>query len=161
MKYLGVVLVGLMMFAMGCGTNNIVAPITEEEQLAIDLDLIDNWLIDSAIADVIVHPSTDIRYTINKKGTGEKAEVANVLRVSYEGRILDTGVLFDLNYSFDFILNSGGIIPGWYFMLQEMEVGDEFTIYLPSKYGYGPSGNGLIGPNEILMFDITLIRIGN
>ena len=159
MKKLNILLI-LIMLSFGCNDNNIVNPISEEEQLAIDLSLIDNWIADSSITNVIEHP-TEIRYTINKQGTGLQAQVADVLRVKYEGRFLDTGLVFDSNESFDFVLNSGSIILGWYYMLQEMREGDEFTIYLPSKYAYGTRGNSTIPPNTVIVFDVELIRVGN
>ena len=159
MKKLNILLI-LIVLSFGCNDNNIVNPISEEEQLAIDLSLIDNWIADSSITNVIEHP-TEIRYTINKQGTGLQAQVADVLRVKYEGRFLDTGFVFDSNESFDFVLNSGSIILGWYYMLQEMREGDEFTIYLPSKYAYGTRGNSTIPPNTVIVFDVELIRVGN
>ena len=158
MKKLNILLV-LVALSFGCSDNNIIDPITEAEQLEIDLDLIDNWLADSSITNVLQHP-TDIRYTVNKQGTGLQAHVADVLRVKYEGRFLDTSVVFDSNESFDFVLNSGSIILGWFYMLQEMREGDEFTIYIPSKYAYGTRGNVSIPPNTVIVFDITLIRTG-
>ena len=161
MKKLNILLIIITVLSFGCSdNNNFVTPNSPEEQLAIDLELIDNWLADSSIADVLQHPS-EIRYTINEKGTGIRAQVADVLRVSYEGRFLTTGEVFDSNTSFDFVLNSGSIILGWYFMLQEMDEGDTFTIYLPSQLAYGTRGNGTIPPNALLVFDITLIRVGN
>ena len=118
MKKLNILLV-LVALSFGCSDNNIIDPITEAEQLEIDLDLIDNWLADSSITNVLQHP-TDIRYTVNKQGAGLQAHVADVLRVKYEGRFLDTSLVFDSNESFDFVLNSGSIILGWFYMLQEM-----------------------------------------
>jgi FKBP-type peptidyl-prolyl cis-trans isomerase len=159
MNKLNILLV-LIVLSFGCSDNNIIDPITEAEQLEIDLDLIDNWLADSSITNVLQHP-TDIRYTVNKQGTGLQAKVADVLRVKYEGRFLDTGLVFDSNESFDFVLNSGSIILGWFYMLQEMREGDEFTIYIPSKYAYGTRGNGSIPPNTVIVFDVELIRVGN
>ena len=159
MKYLGVLVGGLMIFTLGCD-NTIDDPFDEAAQFAIDIDLIDNWFADTTITDTLHHP-TRIRYTINKKGDGIRAQVADVIRVKYEGRFLDTGEVFDSSESWDTVLNSGGMILGWYYMLQEMDEGDEFTIYLPSFYAYGPSGRAPILPNTILVFDITLIRVGN
>ena len=164
MKYLGFLLVGLMMFTFGCNTTTFEEPISVIEQLEIDLEIIDNWIGDpdnQIVIEDTLHHESEIRYTINEKGTGIRAQVADVLRVSYEGRFLTTGEVFDSNTSFDFVLNSGSIILGWYFMLQEMDEGDTFTIYLPSQLAYGARGNGTIPPNALLVFDITLIRVGN
>jgi FKBP-type peptidyl-prolyl cis-trans isomerase FkpA len=160
MKHLSLFLI-VIGLSFACSTDNTIdTTISVEEQLAIDIALIDNWLADSSITNVLQHP-TEIRYTVNKQGTGLEAQVADVLRVKYEGRFLDTGVVFDSNESFDFVLNSGSIILGWFYMLQEMREGDEFTIYIPSKYAYGTRGNRSIPPNTVIVFDIELIRVGN
>ena len=159
MKQLSIVAI-IIALTFGCNDNNITIPITEAEQLEIDLEMIDNWLADSSITNVLQHP-TEIRYTINKQGIGVPAQIADVLRVKYEGRFLDTGVVFDSNETFDFVLNSGSIILGWFYMLQEMREGDEFTVYIPSKYAYGTRGSGTIPPNTVIVFDIELIRVGN
>ena len=159
MKYLGVLLVGVIILTSGCSSEKEVI-ITEEEQLVIDLELIDSWLTDNGITDIQYH-SSSMRYTINNKGTGERAQLADNLRVSYEGRFLETGVVFDKSNLFGpFILNASAMILGWYFILQEMDEGDEFTVYIPSKLAYGTRGNSSIPPNTVLVFDIKIIRIG-
>ena len=137
----------------------IVKQLSVQEQLLFDLELIDSWLAENAIEDVLYH-STNIRYTINNKGTGIRAKVGDVLKVSYEGRFLD-GEVIDSNESFDFVLSAGSVILGWFYMVQEMQEGDEFTIYLPSHFGYGTRGSSSILPNSVLVFDITLIQVGN
>ena len=130
-----------------------------EEQFEIDLELIDNWLADSSITDAIVHP-TGIRYTINNQGSGLKAEIADIVYISYEGRFLDTGVVFDSGQIGPVVFNAGwSLIEGWYYMVLEMSEGDEYTAYIPSKYAYGIYGNGGIPPNTVLVFDMTLIKV--
>jgi len=146
-----------LVFAFGCKTS--VEPVSNEEQLRIDLEKIDNYITEKGITDTLIHASK-IRYTINKAGTGIKAKAGDLLRVSYEGRLLESGSIFDSSSSFDFVLNSSSIIRGWYLMVQEMHVGDEFTIYVPSIYAYGRSYSGPGGANSVLIFDIKLIRIG-
>ena len=161
MKQLNILLI-VIALSFGCNDDHTIDnSIPTEEQFEIDLELIDNWIADpvNEVTDTL-HHQTEIRYTINKQGSGLKAQVADVLRVKYEGRFLESGAVFDSSESFDFVLNSGSIILGWYYMLQEMREGDEFTIYLPSFYAYGTRGNGSIPPNTVLVFDITLIRVG-
>lgn len=159
MKYLGVLLVGLVIFTFGCNSSAIEDPFSESEQLAIDLAQIDNWLTDSSITDVIVHP-TEIRYTINKQGSGSKVEITDIVRISYEGRFLDTGLVFDSGQIGPVVFNaSWGFIEGWYHMVLEMSEGDEYTVYIPSKYAYGNRGNGTIPPNTVIVFDMNMIQV--
>lgn len=158
MKKLNILLI-LVVLSFGCNDNNIINPISEAEQLAIDLELIDNWLADSSITDVIVHP-TGIRYTINKQGTGPKVEITDIVRISYEGRFLDTGIEFDSGEVGPVVFNAGWpFIEGWYHVVLEMSEGDEYTAYIPSKYAYGIRGSGTIPPNTVIVFDINMIRV--
>ena len=158
MKQLNILLI-VIALSFGCTDNTIDNTIPVEEQLAIDIALIDNWLADSSITDVIVHP-TGIRYTINKQGSGPKAEITDIVRINYEGRFLDTGIVFDSGEIGPVVFNAGwGLIEGWYHIVLEMYEGDEYTVYIPSKYAYGNRGSGNIPPNTVIVFDIDLIRV--
>lgn len=132
--------------------------LSNEEQFNLDLELIDEYIIENDIQDVLIHAS-DIRYTINETGSGISPKASDVVKVDYTGKFLESGVVFDSNSGTEFILN--GTISGWIIMVQEMKEGDVFTIYLPSFYAYGRNGSGSIPPNSVLIFDIKLIRVGN
>ena len=159
MKYLSIFFIGLTFFAGSCNTNSNPAPISVLEQLNVDLDLIDNWLVDNEIPDTLHHPS-QIRYTINQTGTGLVVpQLTDIVEVAYEGRFLDTGAIFDESTGLELVLNN--TISGWQIMVPEMKEGDKFTIYLPSLYGYGTRGSGPIPPNTVIVFDIELLSIRN
>jgi len=147
----------LSVIFFGCKQTT-VTPISDVEQLKIDLDKIDNYIAENGITDTLIHP-TKIRYTIDKKGTGLKPRLSDVIRVAYTGRFLETDEVFDSNTSLDIVLSQ--TILGWQIMVQEMQEGDKYTIYLPSYFGYGPKGQGSIPPASVLIFDIELIRVGN
>lgn len=51
------------------------------------------------------------------------------------------------------------LIVGWITAMQQMHVGDCWTIYIPSNLGYGTSGSGDIPGNSTLIFDVTLGKI--
>lgn len=134
--------------------------LSDEEQYKLDLELIDTWIAENGITDTL-HHSTGIRYTINQQRAGIKLQVADQITVSYEGRFLESGVVFDSSNSLGpQVFNASAFISGWYYMLLEMREGDNFTIYLPSFYAYGSRGSQPnIPPNSVLVFDIGLIRI--
>ena len=53
-----------------------------------------------------------------------------------------------------------GVIPGWTEALQLMREGSKWKIFVPSNLAYGEKGAGrLIGPNQVLIFDIELLTI--
>jgi FKBP-type peptidyl-prolyl cis-trans isomerase len=157
MMRLSIILIALVSITLSCN-KEVEDTFDSVAQYQADLELIDQYITDNNITDTL-HHSTGIRYIIQEEGTGIRAFAGDKLRVSYEGRFL-SGEVFDSNESFDFILNAGSVIAGWYQMCQEMREGDTFTIFLPSLYGYGRSGSGSIPPNTVLVFDITLIRVG-
>jgi FKBP-type peptidyl-prolyl cis-trans isomerase len=154
--------IGILIFVsglfFGCSPT-VDNSLSDEEQYNIDLELIDTWIAENGITDTL-HHSTGIRYTINKKGSGIKAQVTDQITVSYEGRFLESGIVFDSSPSFGPIaFNASAFISGWYYMLLDMQEGDNFTIYLPSFYAYGKNGSGSIPPNSVLVFDVGLIRV--
>ena len=156
MRHLSLFLI-VIGLSFACSTDNTLDnTISAEEQLAIDIALIDNWLADTTIADVIEH-SSGIRYTINEVGTGTTTpRLSDVVEVTYEGRYLESGVTFDSGIGTAFILSQ--TIHGWQIMVPEMKEGGIITIYLPSLYAYG-RGTSSIPPNAILVFDIELIKV--
>jgi FKBP-type peptidyl-prolyl cis-trans isomerase FklB len=40
-----------------------------------------------------------------------------------------------------------------------MPVGSKWQLFIPSNLAYGPNGQGQIGPNATLIFDIELLSI--
>ena len=55
------------------------------------------------------------------------------------------------------IFQVSGVITGWGEVLQRMEVGDRWKVYIPWEYAYGSSGTtGILGYSA-LVFDITLL----
>ncbi len=157
MKQAGIFLILLSGLFFGC-KEPVVDKLSDVEQLELDLEKIDNYLAANGITDTLIHP-TKIRYTINKKGNGLSPQLSDPIRVNYVGKLLDTGEVFDSNTSLDIILSQ--TILGWQIMVQEMQEGDQFTIYLPSFFGYADEGQGPVPPNAVLIFDIELIRVGN
>ena len=71
-------------------------------------------------------------------------------------------------YSFDSSVERGEpatfgvtqVIPGWVEALQLMKEGAKYRLFIPSQLAYGPQGAGPIGPNQTLIFDVELIKVG-
>jgi FKBP-type peptidyl-prolyl cis-trans isomerase FklB len=54
----------------------------------------------------------------------------------------------------------GGVIRGWTEILQQMTVGAQWKVYIPSDLGYGERGaGGQIPPHSTLIFEINLLGI--
>lgn len=142
------------MLATGCGSNDIL---DFEEQLAVDIAAIDQYIEDNDIQDVQIDPS-GIRYIVNEEGTGLMPEVSWIVNVKYKGNLLTDpdGNPFDQNTAGrEFVLSQ--LIAGWQIMLTQQKEGADLTLYIPSGLAYGMNRQGGIPPNSSLIFDITLI----
>ena len=96
-----------------------------------------------------------------KKGTGDKVEPLQTVKVHYTGRFLD-GEVFDSSVErgepFTFTVGAGQVIPGWDATVSGMKVGDKVTVLIPSDLAYGEGRPG-IPPYSPLVFDIELLEI--
>ena len=110
--------------------------------------------------DVVSLPS-GLQYKVIETGEGDKPGPADVVKVHYEGRLID-GTVFDSSFKrgepVEFPVN--GVIAGWTEALQLMQEGAEWKLYIPSTLGYGMQGAGnLIPPGATLVFKVQLITV--
>lgn len=104
--------------------------------------------------------ASGLKYMIVKEGKGDSPKPTDVVKVHYEGKLLD-GTVFDSSYSrgepASFPLNQ--VIPGWTEGLQLMKEGGKAVFYIPSNLAYGPQGAGPIPPNSDLIFTVELLDV--
>jgi FKBP-type peptidyl-prolyl cis-trans isomerase FkpA len=119
------------------------------------------FLAQNSIKEGIFTTESGLQYEIIMEGRGPKPSPEDVVRVHYEGTLLD-GTVFDSSYSrgepVEFALS--GVIPGWSEGLQLMNEGASYRLFIPSELGYGPWGAGqTIPPYATLTFKVDLISI--
>lgn len=110
--------------------------------------------------EVKITPS-GLQYEVIKEGDGPTPKAADSVTVHYTGKLID-GTVFDSSEERGMPATFGvtQVIPGWVEALQLMKAGSTWRLYIPSQLAYGPQGAGpTIGPNETLIFDVTLISI--
>ena len=101
-------------------------------------------------------------------GQGPKATLGQWVTIQYKGTTL-TGRPFDEGV---YPLQLGakpGAIPGFEDAAMNMQKGQRARVYIPAALAYGPMGSGpdprggppAIGPNENLIFDMTILEISN
>jgi peptidylprolyl isomerase len=95
-------------------------------------------------------------------GTGQVAAASATVSVQYIGVNYDDGKEFDSSWAnggkpVDFPLS--GVIPGFSQGIVGMKVGGRRELVIPPDLGYGPQGNGPVGPNETLVFVIDLVAV--
>jgi FKBP-type peptidyl-prolyl cis-trans isomerase len=104
-----------------------------------------------------------LQYKVIRPGTGPKPTDSDVVSVNYSGKLLD-GTEFDSSYKrgepASFPVN--GVIPGWTEALKLMPVGSEYELVIPAELAYGTAGAPpSIGPNQVLVFKVELLKIEN
>ena len=108
---------------------------------------------------VVTLPS-GLQYEVLAAGSGPQPKPDDIVFAHYKGTHID-GREFDgtdpTGEPASFPLR--GVVPGWQEALPLMKAGAKWRIYLPAELGYGEEGSPpAIEPNEVLIFDIELLR---
>ena len=118
------------------------------------------FLAANAKAPGVVTTASGLQYKVTKSGpkTGKSPKVGDIIKVHYEGKLLD-GTVFDSSFERGkpAIMPADGLVPGWMEALPMMHVGDEWTLYLPASLGYGDRAAGPIPPGSVMTFRLQLI----
>ena len=131
---------------------------TEESRIAEERFLEGN----SERPGIRITPS-GLQYEVLVEGEGEKPEPDSLVRVHYEGRLMD-GSLFDTSYddSEGVIIPLDRVIPGWTEGITLMNTGSKYRLFIPSHMAYGRNGfYEMIPPYSPLIFTVELLEIIN
>jgi FKBP-type peptidyl-prolyl cis-trans isomerase len=111
----------------------------------------------------IIKDKSGLRYEIIKQGEMNTFPTNNdAVEVHYHGTLID-GTVFDSSVNrgapATFPLNA--VIKGFSNGIKKIGVGGKVNLYIPPELGYGnlPKPGGIIKPNDILIFEIELLRI--
>ncbi len=110
----------------------------------------------------VITLSSGLQYEVIKEGTGQKPKETDSVTTHYHGTLID-GTVFDSSVKrgepATFPVN--GVIKGWVEVLQLMQTGAKWRVYVPENLAYGanPHPGGPIEPFSTLVFDIELIAI--
>lgn len=106
--------------------------------------------------------SSGLQYMVLRQGSGLRPKPGERVKVNYVGTLLD-GTKFDSSYDRGepavFGLNQ--VIPGWTEGVGMMPIGGKYRFWIPGHMAYGEQGggNGTIGPNSTLIFDVELLGV--
>ena len=106
--------------------------------------------------------ASGLQYESLEEGSGPSPSARDKVTVHYAGWLTD-GTLFDSSYSrgetIQFPLD--GVIAGWTEGVQLMKEGSKYRFLIPADLAYGARGAPpTIGPNETLVFQVELIKVG-
>jgi len=110
-------------------------------------------------------PATSLGILDIAEGTGREVIEGDVVYVHYVGRSQSTDTQFDASWDrgrtefIGLIIGQGQVIEGWDIGLIGMKVGGRRELVVPPDLAYGKdgAGNGLIVPNETLIFVVDLL----
>lgn len=116
------------------------------------------FLAENKSKDGIKTTASGLQYKVVTEGSGGKPSKTDIVKVDYEGKLLD-GTVFDSSYKrgkpVEFPLNQ--VIPGWTEGVQLMTKGSKYEFYIPSDLAYGENGAPGIQPNSTLIFTVELL----
>ena len=103
--------------------------------------------------------SSGLIYSELKAGTGDMPTPTDVVKVNYEGRLMD-GTVFDRSRGTPASFPLNGVIKCWSEGLQKMKVGGKAKLVCPADIAYGDNGSPpLIKPGAPLVFEVELLEI--
>lgn len=130
------------------------------EEAKANLEKGEKFLAENAKKPGVITTTSGLQYQIITEGKGPKPAANDGVKVDYRGTLLD-GTEFDSSYKRGepAVLPLQGVIPGWSEGLQLMPVGSKFKFWIPAKLAYGEQAPPMIGPNQVLVFEVELHEI--
>jgi FKBP-type peptidyl-prolyl cis-trans isomerase len=102
-----------------------------------------------------------IQYEVLQKGTGPQPARKDCVTVNYKGSLIDGKVFDKTEPGQPATFPAGRLIPGWVEALQMMHTGDKWRLVIPAGLAYGKdgAGDGVIPPNQTLIFEVELLKV--
>ncbi len=118
------------------------------------------FLADNAKKDGVVSVQ-GLQYEVLKKGTGAMPARHDCVTVYYKGSLINGKVFDRTEDGKPAVFPANRLIPGWVAALQMMHVGDKWRLVIPSSLAYGKdgAGDGLIPPDQTLVFELELLKV--
>ena len=102
-----------------------------------------------------------LQYEVLKAGDGAPALRSDCVTVNYKVTLIDGKVFDQTAPGKPATFPAFMLIPGWTIALQLMHEGDVWRLTVPPELAYGHKGigDGLIPPDQILLFDLELVKV--
>ena len=120
----------------------------------------EKFLAENAKKEGVKTLPSGLQYMELQPGTGKTPTIDNTVTTHYSGTLID-GTEFDSSYKrgTPATFPVSGVIGGWTEALQLMKEGAKWRLFIPPELAYGERGNGPIGPNSTLVFEVELIKV--
>ncbi len=119
------------------------------------------WMAANAKKPGVKTLPSGVQYKVIKEGAGAMPKDTSLVKVNYEGRLID-GTVFDSSYKNGqpVTLRANQVIKGWTEALVHMPAGSVWEVYIPQELAYGEREQGQIKPYSPLVFKIELLSVG-
>jgi len=119
------------------------------------------FLVANAAKPGVATRPSGLQYRILRSGFGARPAAVDKVTVYYKGSLIN-GTVFDSTepgLPAQFTVNQ--LISGWTEALELMREGDDWEIVIPAELAYGArgAGGGAIPPNQVLVFDMELVKV--
>jgi FKBP-type peptidyl-prolyl cis-trans isomerase FklB len=120
----------------------------------------EKFLAANAKKDGVKTLESGVQYKVIKEGTGAIPSDTSLVKVHYEGRLLNDSV-FDSSYKRGEPINlrCNQTIKGWTDAMVHMPAGSVWEVYIPQELAYGEREQGIIKPFSMLIFKIELLEV--
>ncbi|MEM9300968.1 MAG: FKBP-type peptidyl-prolyl cis-trans isomerase [Pseudomonadota bacterium] len=108
----------------------------------------------------VVELPSGVQYRIIDEGDGNRPTLESEVIVHYRSSTMN-GLEFDSSFArgepVTFKVNQ--VLKGWQEVLPLMKPGALWQVFVPPELAYGLRGQRPVGPNEALVFDISLVEV--
>ena len=122
----------------------------------------DEFLAENAQKSGVVNMPSGVQYRVVEEGTGRRPSLTDTVTLHYRGSKIN-GWEFDSSFARgkpEVFKIENLSVKGWQEVLPLMKEGATWKVYLPPEMAFGTRGNPPIGPNEAVIFDVQLVKIG-
>ena len=144
------------------GALAMLAPLAAHAAVsALSLDANAKYLSDYQHTRGVFTLPSGVAYKILHTGFGRRPAATDMVTVNYTGALINGTVFDGTEPGLPAQYKVNALIPGWTQALQMMREGDHWQIVIPAEQAYGTrgAGGGAIPPNQVLVFDLTLIKV--
>ena len=120
-----------------------------------------DFMARNATADGVHVLPSGVEYKVLNAGPGTSRHPipADYVKVDYDGALLN-GQVFDSTKGREpAFFQLKALIPGWIDVVQQMQEGDEWMVWIPPSLGYGAKTKGPIPGDSVLVFRLKLVSI--
>ena len=120
----------------------------------------EKFLAANAKKDGVKTLPSGVQYKVIKEGNGPIPSDTSLVKVHYEGRLLNDSI-FDSSYKRGEPINlrCNQTIKGWTDAMVHMPAGSVWEVYIPQELAYGEREQGEIKPFSMLIFKIELLEV--